>query len=82
MTKEELEDRKDESKVFENVLNGLNEINDENIAPVLMPIEEENKWHQEMLIENAKEEGYILGTQNGLNQGISQGISQVSSQGA
>jgi len=80
MTKEELEDRKDESKVFENVLNGLNEINDENIAPVLMPIEEENKWHQEMLIENAKEEGYILGTQNGLNQGISQGISQGAKQ--
>ena len=75
MTKEELEERKDESKVFETVLNALNEINDKNIAPILMPIEEENKWYEEMLIENAKEEGYILGTQNGINQGILQGIS-------
>ena len=76
MTKEELEKEKDESKVFETVLNGLNEINDENIVPVLMPIEEENKWYEEMVAENAKKEGYALGTQNGINQGISQGAKQ------
>ena len=62
MTKEELEKAKEESKVFETVLNGLNEINDENIVPVLMPIEEENKWYEEMIAKNAKEEGYALGT--------------------
>ena len=35
-----------------------------------------------MIAENAKEEGYALGTQNGINQGILLGINQGISQGA
>ena len=79
-----LKEMEDEKTFFEKLYAKLDElsVNDEDIAPVLMPIEEENKWYQEMLIENAKEEGYMLGTQNGINQGILQGISQGISQKA
>ena len=55
MTKEELE--KEEDIMFGNVLCNLDKINDSNIVPVLMPIEEENKWHEEMMLEYAKREG-------------------------
>ena len=55
MTKEEL--IKEDDNVFGNVLCNLDKINDSNIVPVLMPIEEENKWHEEMMLEYAKREG-------------------------
>ena len=57
MTKEELEENKEESNVFENVLCNLDKINDTNIVPMFMPIEEEKKWEKEMMIELWKREG-------------------------
>ena len=57
MTKEELEENKEESNVFENVLCNLDKINDTNIVPMFMPVEEEKKWEKEMMIELWKREG-------------------------
>ena len=51
--------------MFGNVLCNLDKINDSNIVPVLMPIEEENKWHEEMMLEYARMEG----VKKGINQG-------------
>ena len=68
MTKEELEENKEESNVFENVLCNLDKINDTNIVPMFMPIEEEKKWEKEMMIELWKREG--------VKQGIEQGVEE------
>ena len=50
--------------MFEMLLKKLDEMEDKGIAPELMPVEEENKWYREMLIENAKEEGIEQGKTN------------------
>ena len=57
MTKEELE--KEEDIMFGNVLCNLDKIKDSNIVPELMPFEEENKWHEEMMLQYAKREGIV-----------------------
>ena len=63
MSKEELEENKEESIMFEKLLKKLDEMEDTGLAPELMPVEEENKWHEEMLIESAREEGLEQGMQ-------------------
>lgn len=68
MTREELEERKDENEMLEKLLKKLDTMEDKGIAPEIMPIEEENKWYREIMMKSAKEEG--------LEQGIEQGIEQ------
>ena len=63
MTKDELEENKEENIMFEKLLKKLDEMEDKGIAPELMPVEEENKWYREMLIESAREEGLEQGMQ-------------------
>ena len=61
MTKEQLEQNKEENIVFKELLERLDKMEDKGIAPELMPVEEENKWYREMLIESAREEGLEKG---------------------
>ena len=74
MTKEELEENKEENIMFEKLLKKLDEMEDKGLAPELMPVEEENKWYREMLIESAREEGLEQGIEQGIEQGFEQGM--------
>ena len=70
MTKEELEERKEENMFYEKLYAKLDEMEDTGIAPEIMDIEEEKKWYREMLIESAKEDGFEQGIEEGMAQGI------------
>jgi len=65
----------------EKLLKKLDEMEDKGLAPELMPIEEENKWYREMLIESAKEEGLEMGIEQGIEQGIERGLERGIEQG-
>ena len=68
MTREELNKNRKENIMFEKLLKKLDEMEDKGLAPELMPVSEENEWHNKMLIRSAKEEG--------IEQGITKGIAE------
>ena len=77
MTKEELEENKEENVMFELLLKKLDEMEDKGLAPELMPVEEENEWCRELVIDEAREEGHEIGIEEGIKQGIEQGKNDV-----
>ena len=68
MTKEELKENKEENVMFEKLLKKLDAMEHKGLAPELMPVEEENEWCRELIIDEAREEGQEIGFEKGSKQ--------------
>ena len=73
MTKEELEEKKEENEMIKQVWEILENMNDEGIVPDLGTTESENEWYYDDLKKQIRDDGIKEGLEKGLEKGIKKG---------